>query len=61
MDKTVSMILMWRYNSHQEGIYSVREFSNLAGVNKFLQTLDPDKVVEMKLISGITLEDRKKS
>lgn len=51
---------MWRYNSHQEGIYSVREFSNLAGVNKFLQTLDPDKVVEMKLISGITLEDRKK-
>ena len=58
MDLTVRMTLIWGERTDPPNTYRVREFPSLEILNDFLMALDGNNVKSIKVISGITLEQR---
>jgi hypothetical protein len=52
------MTLIWGERTDPPNTYRVREFPSLEILNDFLMALDGNNVKSIKVISGITLEQR---
>lgn len=55
LEKNVRLYLIW---SRRSGETFVEDFLNYDGLNGFLQRLDSDDIVSVRVVAGMLLEER---